>query len=457
MNRASTRANRTGIGVHHVSASASDPQSLARRAAPVAAGVVLAIAAAMAVAVGPLGLRGSDVRLMLQLLVGSAALALAAGGLGIRLSAGRRWDRLGVRIAAAQVVGVLVALICIVPTVMVMFLSRHDRYLLILLLGYSLAIALVFSRFVGASIGASLATVCSAASRMAGGDLAVRVPIAKERELAELGLAFNAMAGRLEAAFARQQELEEARQGLIAAVSHDLRTPLASLRVMVEAIADGVADNPATIRRYVAAMERETVSLGRLIDDLFELARLDAGQVTLRLEPSPIGALIAETLAAMEPQANRQGVALRTHIEGDVPPVLIDPNRIQRVLYNLVQNAIRHTPADGAVTVEAIDREDAVQVNVRDGGEGIPAADLPHVFERFYRGDKARSRDETAAGGGAGLGLAIARRLVETHGGRIWVAQPPGGGSLFAFTLPKGKEAPSVTLGGNPTTATYAG
>jgi signal transduction histidine kinase len=354
----------------------------------------------------------------------------------LRLAGGRRWDRLGTRIAVAQAVGVVVALLCILPTTLVMFFSTHDRDLVVLLLGYSLAIALVFALAVGHGLGASLAAMRDGAARMAAGDLWARVPVPRERELAELATTLNAMAERLDAAFARQRELEEARQGLIAAVSHDLRTPLASLRVMVEAISDGVADDPATIRRYVAAMERETVSLGRLIDDLFEMARLDAGQLSLRVAPSPLGPLIAETLAAMEAQADRQGVALRAWVDAGLPPVLVDPDRIQRVLVNLVQNAIRHTPADGSITVDAVDLGPDVQVNVRDTGEGIPDADLPRVFDRFYRGDRARSRE--GSHGGAGLGLAIARRLVEAHGGRIWVESPGSGhGSTFSIRLPR--------------------
>ena len=211
--------------------------------------------------------------------------------------------------------------------------------------------------------------------------------------MAELAEAFNVMASRLEAAFARQRELEEARQGLIASVSHDLRTPLASLRVMVEAIADGVADDPETVRRYIAAMERETISLGKLIDDLFEMARLDAGQVTLQLEPSPIATLVLETLESMDAQAARQGVVLRSNVDRAVPPVMIDPDRIQRVLYNLIQNAIRHTPADGSVVVEVLDRGPEVQVNVRDTGEGIAEADLaPRLRSLLSRRQSALAR-----------------------------------------------------------------
>lgn len=412
------------------------------RAALVVGGTALVIAATMAVAIVYLGLNAADRRLMLWLLPASAAAALATGGLLIRLSAGRRWDRLGTRLAVGQAVGAIVALICVLPTALVMFLSHHDRDLLLVLLGYSLAIALLFSLAVAGGVGASLRAVRDGAARMADGDLSARVPIAGERELAELSHGFNAMAERLEASFARQRELEEARHGLITAVSHDLRTPVASLRVMVEAIADGVADDPATIRRYVGAMERETVNLGHLIDDLFEMARLDAGQISLRLQPTPISTLIAETIEAMEAQAARQGITLEARVEGDPAPVLVDPDRIQRVLYNLVQNAIRHTPAEGAVTVAAVGLGVDVRVDVRDTGEGIAPADLPRVFDRFYRGDKARARDASPhVPVGAGLGLAIARRLVEIHGGRVWVAQPPEGGSVFSFTLPTAPSA----------------
>ena len=410
---------------------------LVQRVAGVAVAAAVVVAGTMAVAIGGLGLRGADARLMLQLLVGSAAAALLVGGLALRVSTGRWWDRLGARIAIAQVVGVVVALLCVLPTTLVMFSSDHDRDLVILLLGYSLAIALVFAAAVGRGLSGSLAGVRAGAARMATGDLTARAPVPRERELAELATTLNGLATRLEASSARQRELEEARQALVAAVSHDLRTPLASLRLMVEAIADGVASDPATVRRYVAAMERETVSLGRLIDDLFELARLDAGELALRLAPSPMAALVEQTIAAMAAHADRQGVALHARVDADLPPVLIDPERVRRVLINLIQNALRHTPADGSVTVAAVAAGGEVRVEVRDTGEGIPPADLPRVFDRFYRGDKARSRDGSgASGGGAGLGLAIARRLVEAHGGRIWVAQPPGGGSVFSFTLP---------------------
>jgi signal transduction histidine kinase len=397
--------------------------------------VLVTLIVAMILALTALDLSTSDAVELFELLFASAVISLAAGGALIFLSSHRGWNRLSTRLAAAHVVGFLVVLVNIVFTAYTMFISSHDLWLLALLLGYSGAIALIYSLVVSASIGDSLRSLSDTAAKMSSGDLSARVPVTGDRELAEVAESFNTMAARLEAAFARQLELEEARQNLIASVSHDLRTPLASLRVMVEAISDGIASDPLTIRRYVSSMEREIISLGKLIDDLFEMARLDAGQVSLRLEPSAISALVAETIDAMDAQAARHGIALQAQVGQFIPPVLIDPDRIQRVLYNLVQNAIRHTPADGTVIVEVLDRGPDIQVNVRDNGEGITTADLPHVFDRFYRGDKARSRDGDHSG--AGLGLAIARRLVETHGGRIWVAQPPTGGSIFSFTVPK--------------------
>ncbi len=397
--------------------------------------VLVSLTVAMIVALTALDISSKDAVELLELLFASAVISLAAGGGLLLLSARRGWNRLSTRLAAAHIVGFVVVLVNIVFTAYTMFISSHDLWLLALLLGYSGAIALIYSLLVSASIGDSLRNLSGAAVQMSSGDLTVRVPETGERELVEVAKSFNTMAARLDSAFARQRELEEARQNLIASVSHDLRTPLASLRVMVEAISDGVINDPITIRRYVSSMEREIISLGKLIDDLFEMARLDAGQVALRLEPSAISTLVSETIQAMDAQAARQGVALQAQFGPFIPPVMIDPARIQRVLYNLVQNAIRHTPADGSVIVEVLDRGTDVQVNVRDNGEGIPTDDLPHVFERFYRSDKARSRDGDYSG--AGLGLAIARRLVETHGGRIWVAQPPDGGSIFSFTLPK--------------------
>ena len=239
----------------------------------------------------------------------------------------------------------------------------------------------------------------------------------------------------------RCSELEQARKDLIASVSHDLRTPLASMRAMVEAISDGVVSDELTIRNYCSNIRSEVEHLSTLIDDLFELSRLDSGTLDLHLQPSSVEEMLSSVLESMKAQAEAQVLKLSHSLDGPLEPVMADPHKIQRVLYNLVQNAIRHTPADGTISVEAQDLGEQVQINVVDSGQGIVQDDVDKVFDRFYRGEKSRSREF----GGAGLGLAIAKGIVEAHGGRIWVDSQPGAGSRFSFSLPKASAASGVS------------
>jgi signal transduction histidine kinase len=251
------------------------------------------------------------------------------------------------------------------------------------------------------------------------------------------------MAAQLAAAAAERQRQELARRDLIAAISHDLRTPLASLRVMTEALADGLVDDPTTTARYLSTMRSQIGHLSGLIDDLFELAQIDAGALRLELQHISLDDLISDALEGLRPQASARGVELHGEVTPKVGRVLAAPQKIERVLYNLVTNAIRHTPGDGVVTIRAMPEAppaDAapasggsfIVVEVADTGEGIAPADLPRIFDRFYRGEKSRSR----ATGGAGLGLAIARGIVEAHGGRIWAESNSGQGARIRFTLP---------------------
>jgi signal transduction histidine kinase len=226
--------------------------------------------------------------------------------------------------------------------------------------------------------------------------------------------------------------MESARRQLLAAVSHDLRTPLSAIRVMLEAIEDRVVEDAETIERYHHAMLGEVARLSGLIDDLFELSQIEAGALGLRLERASIADLIAETVEAMRAEADRAGVELRFDLPEALPPIEADMHKLHRVLANLLANAVRHTPAGGRVTVGATLQAGETEVTVSDSGEGIAPEDLPHVFERFYRGDKSRSR----AGGGAGLGLAIARGLVQAHGGEIAVQSRYGHGATFTVRLP---------------------
>ncbi|MFN8511189.1 MAG: ATP-binding protein [Chloroflexia bacterium] len=392
--------------------------------------VVLATAVASVLAFLWVGARERDLLEVALFMLCSGLLSVA---LGWALAYGAWQRRVGLRIALISIsaLGPLFVLVNVAFTARLMFFNTHDLGLLAVLLLFALTPGIAVSTLLGGRIAGAVDSLSAGAAAMARGDLTTRVRADGVAELRALAESFNSMAAQLEVAARERAETERARRDLIAAVSHDLRTPLASLRALAEALDDGVVDDPEGIRRYLRLMTGETERLNMLIDDLFELARLESGALRLDRTPSPVQDLISEALERMTAQAGRKGLQLAGEVIGDPPPVLIDGQQVTRVLLNLVQNAIRHTPADGSVTLRAARAEDGVLVEVRDTGEGIGADDLPRVFDRFYRGDPARTREA-----GAGLGLAIARGIVEAHGGRIWVESAPGQGTLFAFTLP---------------------
>ena len=236
-----------------------------------------------------------------------------------------------------------------------------------------------------------------------------------------------ALAVRLAMEERSRRQIEEARRQMVAAVSHDLRTPLASLRLLVEAIDDGVATGE-TRDRYLAEMRTHVEALTKLIDDLFELSRIEAGEIAWTMDRVELRELIGDTVAAMRAPAEASGVSLSAELPAHEVLARANAEKVQRVLFNLIQNAIRHTPADGSVTVRARRAGDGVEVEVADEGTGVPAGDGERVFDAFYRGDEARSEE------GAGLGLAISRAIVEAHGGRIWLEEGPPGARV-RFTL----------------------
>jgi len=235
------------------------------------------------------------------------------------------------------------------------------------------------------------------------------------------------LAARLAAEERSRREVEAARRRLVAAVSHDLRTPLASLRLLVESVEDGVVTGE-TRDRYLAEVRTHVAALSALIDDLFELSRIEAGDISWTMSQVELRELVGDTVAAMRAPAAARGVQIAAELPAEEVMARANAEKVQRVLFNLIQNAIRHTPADGSVTVRARAAAGGVEVEVRDDGDGIPQADGERVFEAFYRGDEAREDD------GAGLGLAISRAIVEAHGGRIWLA-PSGEGTSIRFTL----------------------
>jgi len=277
------------------------------------------------------------------------------------------------------------------------------------------------------------ATIIAVAAFLAGA-AAVAVPGhmgADQILLAVLAAAGAALATALVVRLAMEErsrtEIEEARRQLVAAASHDLRTPLASLRLLVESIDDGVVTGE-TRDRYLGEIRTHVAVLSDLVDDLFELSRIEAGEISWTMRQVELGDLIGDTVAAMRAPAEARGVKIAAELPQGHVLAQANAEKVQRVLFNLIQNAIRHTPADGSVTVRARNDGADVEVEVADDGEGIPASDGERVFEAFYRGDAARGED------GAGLGLAISRAIVEAHGGKIWL-EPGAPGTKVHFTL----------------------
>jgi signal transduction histidine kinase len=394
-----------------------------------AAWTTLVIVLAAALLDAPAG----DLLQMAVFMTVSGAISVVTGAAFILLYRGRLLHGLRGKLLAAVLLASGLILVNLAFTAYLMFLSTHDLNLLGLLMLFSLGVAVAFALLVARVFDNSLQALLTGVRLMGEGKLETRVKVDSGDELQQIAEAFNIMAQRLEEAFGRQRDLEEARRNLVAAVSHDLRTPLATMRAMVESINDGVVTDSTTIERYHHTMQTEIAHLSRLIDDLFELSQIDSGTLKLKPESSSIGDLVSDTLEGLRPQAEQRRLKLQGELTGRLPSVSMDVPRMQRVLYNLVQNALRHTPPDGTVIIRAVDAGSEIEISVADTGEGVDAEELARVFERFYRGSRARSRQEA----GSGLGLTIAKGIVELHGGRIWADSSLGHGSTFVFTIPK--------------------
>jgi signal transduction histidine kinase len=352
---------------------------------------------------------------VIQLAVIVAAGSLASGLLLAYLL--RRAPTVGIQLAGLALIAACVPLTAVLLSGWVMFHMGADEKILAVAAGS--ATAAVFAALVLArSITGSLRRVGEASQVLAAGELSTRAPAGGPREISELAESFNAMAAGLE-------QLFDARRELVAWASHDLRAPIASLQAMLEAIEDGLA----SADDYLPTLREQVRTLSMLVDDLFELARIDAGVLTLELRRTPVAPLVDSALQLLRPEADARGVVLTAEIDERIEARLA-PDKIERVLFNLVTNALHHTPSDGAVAVRAERRDSNLVLRVEDTGEGLSAEAPGRMFERFWRADRARS------GGGAGLGLAIARGLVEAHGGHIWAENRPEGGACIFFTLP---------------------
>jgi len=287
----------------------------------------------------------------------------------------------------------------------------------------SAAIALIMARWLARGMTQPLRDMAQAARRMETGDYSTRVHTRSRDEVGQLAEAFNTMSGELE-------DVERLRRDLVANVSHELKTPITAIRAHLENLLDGVEQpDPETLQVMLAQSER----LGRLVDQLLDLSRLESGDVPLDRAPVELAPLVTQVLSEIDVARPDRGVAVSSDIPDDLPPAMADRERVHQVLFNLIDNAVRYTPKGGAVTVTAHRLNGSVEVEVHDNGVGIPAEHLPRLFERFYRVDTSRSR---ADDGGTGIGLAIARSVVEAHGGHIHADSEPGQGSTFTFELP---------------------
>ena len=313
-----------------------------------------------------------------------------------------------------------------------MFASEHDLLLAIVLLVFAGGMAMILGYFLSSTVTERIDLLKGAAEKLSQGDLQTRVPVQGRDEVSSLAVTFNQMAEQLHVADQKQRELEGLRRDLIAWVSHDLQTPLTSMRAILEALSDGIVDDPETVKRYLYTAQRDVRSLSSLIDDLFQMAQLDAGGFPLNRAPASLNDLVSDTLESFTELAKKQGITLEGQVESDVDPVLMDTQAIGRVLNNLISNSLRHTPLGGRVSVWVRRTGSSVEATVSDTGEGIRTEDIPNIFERFYRGEKSRNRGT----GGAGLGLAIARGIIRAHGGDIRVESEVGKGTQFTFHIP---------------------
>jgi signal transduction histidine kinase len=307
-----------------------------------------------------------------------------------------------------------------------MFVSSHDAFFMALAIGYAALIALSAARLVARRTLADLDAIRDAVAEVGEGTRELRIPVRGNDELAALAADVEGMAAMVAAE-------EHARRELVASVSHDLRTPITTLQLVAEGLEDGIFE-PERLREQLHLMSTSVRALSSLIDDLFELSRLEAGDVQWSIENVRMDELVLETIEAMQPHADAGRVSVRAELDGRLVPAQGNPEQLQRVLFNLIQNAIRHTPADGSVVVRAEPVAGSrVEIEVADSGDGIDPELGQRIFEPFVQGP-ARVAGKT---GSAGLGLAVARAIVDAHGGRIWLAGTSPG-TRIRFNLPAG-------------------
>ncbi|MGH8992074.1 MAG: sensor histidine kinase [Acidimicrobiia bacterium] len=378
---------------------------------------------------------GADVLELSGLAVG-AAVPVSLAGAGVLYLLRRR--SMGVQAAAVVLTAVGVVAAGAWAAASAMFVSAHDLQALGVVLVAAGTAGTATALILGARLGRASRDLVEVARRIGAGDAGGPAngggpPVS--RELATLARELDDMSAALDQARTRERTLEASRRELVAWVSHDLRSPLAAIRAMAEALEDGVVSDPDTVANYHHRLSGEVDRLAGLVDDLFELSRTQAGVLRLQVEMVSLSDIVSDALSGAVPVAEAKGVRLEGHLRGACPELELSTPEVARALRNLLENAIRHTPADGTVSVEAGVEGDAAYVSVVDACGGIPETDLERVFDVAFRGEAART-----PGRGAGLGLAIARGMVEAHGGEIDVRNEPEG-CRFTVRLPLGDGA----------------
>jgi signal transduction histidine kinase len=385
----------------------------------------LAFAVAAALAIGALCLAIHGVAAAVDVVTILAPLGLATVLAAHAILAARaRIGGLSRQFAAIGAVAVAQLAVAVALFIELMFVSSHDAFFTVLVAAYTALLGIWAGQLLGRRALADLGVVRDTLTAVGDGRRDVRTALPGHDELAQLGADVDVMIDRL----ARE---ERARRNLVAAVSHDLRTPLTSLQLLAEAVDDDLVADTATRRDYLARIGTHARALSTLIDDLFELSRLQAGDIRWTLENVSLDELVHETVEAMRAQADAGSVSVHAELTQRLA-ARANPEQIQRVLFNLLQNAIRHTPADGSITVRTESTTpDEIEIEVADTGEGINLAERTQVFDAFFQGANRAARTD----GSAGLGLAISRAIIEAHGGRIWLEDAPRG-TRVRFSLP---------------------
>jgi two-component system, OmpR family, sensor histidine kinase SaeS len=375
---------------------------------------------------------------MIKLAAYLAASGSAAGLVGwLALNSG--WSSaLGLRGKAflGSLIGGVMGLLNVLFIARQMFIStEHDLFVVAAAIGFGVVLMMAFSIAVASSVAQRVMLISDAVRALADGRPTPDLGLSEADEVSQLAEDVERLSNKLEASDRERARLDKQRVELTASISHDLRTPLASVRAMTEALAEGVVEEENERARYYALIQREIERLDRMIGDLFDLSQIDAGALRLEKRPLPLQEIVAEVVEGMRPQAERSGIDLRFESESDsLPEVELDGSRFERAVSNLVRNAIEHTPAGGKIRA-VLRRDDKwLALSVSDNGEGFDASQAEQVWNRFYRGDKSRGRN--GSGDGAGLGLSIVRGFVEAHGGVVGCESAPGKGATFTVRLP---------------------